>query len=197
MKLDHQNVFFISDLHLGHSNIIKYDNRPFKDVDEMHIALIKNWNKVVKDDSVVFYLGDLSFKNDKLATWFLNQVPGKIHTILGNHDRLRDILNLKRFEAVHEYGTEINVLDKDDSRGSQHIVMSHYPILSWNRGHHGSWHLHGHSHQSLTKNKDYDWYYKRKVLDLGCNGWDYTPQSYAQIKEAMSKKIVASDHHND
>ena len=77
MKLDHQNVFFISDLHLGHANIIKFDNRPFKDVDEMHTTLIKNWNKVVKDDSVVIYLGDLSFKNDKLATWFLNQVPGK------------------------------------------------------------------------------------------------------------------------
>jgi len=67
--------------------------------------------------------------------------------------------------------------------------MSHYPILSWNRAHHGSWHLHGHSHGGLMKtNQDY---YKRRVMDVGCNNIDYTPISYQQVKEIMLKRKVS------
>jgi len=72
--------------------------------------------------------------------------------------------------------------------------MSHYPILSWNRAHHGSWHLHGHSHGGLMKtNQDY---YKRRVMDVGCNNIDYTPISYQQVKEIMlNRKVSGVDSH--
>ena len=78
--------------------------------------------------------------------------------------------------------------------GYQQIIMTHYPILSWNRAHYGSWHLHGHCHGSLMKsNQDY---YKRKVMDVGCNVIDYTPASYEEIKGIMVKKdIISVDHH--
>ena len=204
MKFEKQNIFFISDMHLAHHNIIKYDNRPFKDVDEMHSVLLRNWNSVVSPEDIVFYLGDLSLgKRDNTSKWFMGSVNGKIHFILGNHDEMKDIVNLNRFESIHPYGCEILVKDDDvkskrGSNGYQQIILSHYPILSWNRAHHGSWHLHGHSHQSLTKSDIGKEYYKRKVIDIGCNGWDYTPQSYEQIKEVMSKKEGSKsrvDHH--
>jgi calcineurin-like phosphoesterase family protein len=190
--------FFISDLHLGHHNVIKYDGRPYKDVDEMHVDIIKRWNEVVGDEDEVYYLGDLAMRVNEKVKWIMYQLKGKIHYIMGNHDRYKDISHLGRFEHIHEYGTEIMV--KDDTitdkkaGGHQHIIMSHYPILSWNRAHYGSWMIHGHCHGSLMKsNQDY---YKRKVMDVGCNVIDYTPISYRQVKEVMDKKSLASvDHH--
>ena len=201
MKYDKQNIYFISDFHVGHANVIKFDSRPFKDTDEMHVELIKRWNSVIDDDDIVYYLGDLAFCRDEIAKWFAYSLKGKIHFIKGNHDKLRKIRNFGRWEEVYEYGTEIFIKDEDlksarGMSGYQQIIMSHYPILSWNRSHYGSWHLHGHCHGSLMKsNQDY---YKRKVMDVGCNVIDYTPISYSEVKEIMSKKgISAVDHHGD
>jgi calcineurin-like phosphoesterase family protein len=203
MKFENQNIFFASDYHLGHHNVIKYDNRPFRNVDEMHSVLLRNWNSVVGINDIVFYLGDLSFGKSELSKWFTHSINGKIHFILGNHDKMKDIVKLNRFESIHPYGCEIWIKDKEtkSARGSdgyQQIVLSHYPILSWNRSHHGSWHIHGHSHQSITKSDIGKEYYKRKVIDIGCNGWNYTPQSYQQIKEVMNNKKGSEsriDHH--
>tara|TARA_R110000803_G_scaffold191392_1_gene254054 strand:+ start:2254 stop:2865 length:612 start_codon:yes stop_codon:yes gene_type:complete len=196
-KLDIE-PFFISDFHIGHHNVIKFDGRPFRDVDEMHAELIKRWNSVVGDDDEVYYMGDLCMRDVDTAKWVMHALKGKIHFIMGNHDRDKIIKRIDRFETIHEYGTEILV--KDDTitdkraKGHQQIIMSHYPILSWNRSHYGSWMIHGHCHGSLMKsNQDY---YKRKVMDVGCNVIDYTPISYQEVKSVMDKRVIANvDHH--
>ena len=196
-KLDIE-PFFISDFHIGHHNVIKFDGRPFRDVDEMHAELIKRWNSVVGDDDEVYYMGDLCMRDVDTAKWVMHALKGKIHFIMGNHDRDKIIKKIDRFETIHEYGTEILV--KDDTitdkraKGHQQIIMSHYPILSWNRSHYGSFHLHGHCHGSLMKsNQDY---YKRKVMDVGCNVIDYTPISYQEVKSVMDKRVIVNvDHH--
>ena len=46
------NIWVTSDLHFGHKNIIKYENRPFKDIEEMDKAIIELWNKTVKKDDL-------------------------------------------------------------------------------------------------------------------------------------------------
>jgi calcineurin-like phosphoesterase family protein len=194
IKLDDQNIWFTSDCHFCHTNVIKYDNRPFNDVEEMNEKLILNWNSVVGEKDVVFYLGDLSFDRGGGNTErIVNELNGKIHYILGNHDDERDIRKLNRFESISDY-INLSVNDLDNPRKKQGIVMMHYPILSWDKAHHGDWHLHGHSHQSLvTQNPEY---YKRKVLDMGCNGWGYKPVSYNEIKTIMNiKEIERIDHH--
>ena len=196
-KLDIE-PFFISDFHIGHHNVIKFDGRPFRNVDEMHAELIKRWNSVIDDDDEVYYMGDLCMRDVDTAKWVMHALKGKIHFIMGNHDRDKIIKRIDRFETIHEYGTEILV--KDDTitdkraKGHQQIIMSHYPILSWNRSHYGSWMIHGHCHGSLMKsNQDY---YKRKVMDVGCNVIDYTPISYQEVKSAMDKKVISNvDHH--
>jgi calcineurin-like phosphoesterase family protein len=190
--------FFISDLHLGHHNVIRFDGRPYMSVDEMHVDIIKKWNDVVDDDDIVYYMGDLAMRVNETTKWIVHQLKGKIHFIMGNHDRYKQISQLGRWEDIHEYGTEIMVKDDESENkrdnGYQHIIMSHYPILSWNKSHHGSWHLHGHCHGSLMKgNPDY---YKRRVMDVGCNVIDYTPISYQEVKGIMSKRGISSvDHH--
>jgi calcineurin-like phosphoesterase family protein len=194
IKLDHQNIWFASDYHFCHANVIKYDGRPFSNVKEMNQVLVDNWNEKVKPNDVVFYLGDLSFErkfDDTLD--LINQLNGKIHFILGNHDDERIIRKLDRFESVSDY-INLSVTDSDNPRKKQSIMMMHYPILSWDKAHHGEWHLHGHCHGSLMNNEEYSWYYKRKVLDVGCNMTNYTPISYSEIKEIMTKK-ENSEHH--
>ena len=53
-------IFLIGDLHFGHRNIIKYCNRPFKDVEDMTEKLIKNWNSVVGKNDIVYVDGDFA-----------------------------------------------------------------------------------------------------------------------------------------
>ena len=201
MRYEKQNIFFISDLHLFHKNVIKFDNRPFADVEEMHVEMIKRWNNVVGENDIVYNLGDLSFGRSDGTKWFVHSLKGKIIHIMGNHDKMKDIISLDRMDGVHEYGTEIWIKDEDNDglrgcNGYQQIIMSHYPIFSWNRSHYGSWHLHGHTHGSLMATQQE--YYKRKVMDVGCPCIDYTPISYEQVKVEMKKKKVGVvDHHGE
>lgn len=185
IKLDHQNIWFASDYHFFHTNVIKYDNRPFKDIDEMNDSLITNWNHYIDKKDVVFYLGDLSFDKSEKTEKIIKSLNGKIHFIMGNHDDDRFIKKLNRFETVSDY-VNLSVVDLDNPRKKQGIMMMHFPLLSWDKEHHGDWHLHGHCHQNLLR--DMPEYYKRKVLDVGCNGWDYCPLHYTDIKQKMLEK---------
>ena len=86
-KFDGSRVFFTSDTHFNHTNVIRFCNRPFKDVVHMNETLISNWNRVVSPEDIVFHLGGS-------AEWVnvLNRLNGKIYLISDNHD----IKNLRR-----------------------------------------------------------------------------------------------------
>lgn len=192
MRYETQNIFFISDLHIGHKNVIQFDERPFHNTDEMHCEIIKCWNSVINDEDIVYYLGDLTFCGKSVTNQIIYSIRGKINFILGNHDKMKDIIKLNRWENVHEYGTEIFIKDGDlntrNCNGYQQLILSHYPIFSWNRSHYGSFHLHGHSHGNLMKSNPE--FYQRKILDVSCNIIDYTPISYTQVKNLMVKKTL-------
>jgi calcineurin-like phosphoesterase family protein len=79
--------FVLSDLHLGHANIIRYCRRPFSSVLEMDTVLLDNWNYTVKPEDEVYYLGDLRHgRNAPPASHFLEKLHGKVTYIIGNHD---------------------------------------------------------------------------------------------------------------
>lgn len=82
-------IFFTSDLHLDHKNIIKLCNRPFRNVNEMNYTLIKNWNKTVGKQDTIYFLGDfaLSKNNKHRIRKFIHSLNGKKIFIRGNHDR--------------------------------------------------------------------------------------------------------------
>ncbi len=82
-------IYFISDTHFNHDNILKYCKRPFKDVKDMNDALIKNWNSVVKDDDTIYHLGDLALgdKNDFVS--IAKKLNGNKYLIRGNHDNFK------------------------------------------------------------------------------------------------------------
>ena len=81
--------WFSSDTHFDHKNIIKYCGRPFKTVEEMNEKIIENWNKTVKEDDIVFFLGDLAFRG-KIKD-FKKRLNGQIIHIKGNHDSSKDV----------------------------------------------------------------------------------------------------------
>nr|DAJ23365.1 MAG TPA: metallophosphatase domain protein [Caudoviricetes sp.] len=144
------NNWVTSDLHFGHKNIIKYENRPFKDIEEMDKAIIELWNKTVKKDDKIYILGDFSWYKGEKTNEILYKLNGNKFLIIGNHDK--NFLDDKRFNKnLFEeicYYKEIKINKKK-------IVMFHYPIAEWNGQINGSIHLFGHIHTIKSNTSEY------------------------------------------
>ena len=76
--------YYTSDLHFGHNNIIKYENRPFNSVDEMDEYLIYKWNNKVKKGDEVYIIGDFGFCKGERANELLDRLNGRKYLIKGN-----------------------------------------------------------------------------------------------------------------
>ena len=138
-------IYFISDLHFGHFNIIRFDNRPFTSIEEMDTEIITNWNSKIKDTDTVYILGDVSWYNNQKTYEILKQLKGKKILIKGNHDKLvQDINCRKQFIEITDY--------KEIILNNQLIVLSHYPIMFWKNQWRNVIHLYGHVHVT----QDYD-----------------------------------------
>lgn len=179
-------IWFLSDPHLGHDNVIEYSNRPFSNVDEMDDHIIKRCQASVKRGDTLYCLGDFSLADDAKTVEYINRLP-KMHLILGNHDsRIRKKKVLRdMFLSVQDY-LEIKVPDTFARGGKRRITLCHYAMESWASSHFGAWSLHGHHHGMLPDNPD------KLRLDVGvdANGCDYGPISYDQVKNAMMSKSV-------
>lgn len=165
-------IFFTADTHLGHANIIKYDNRPFASVEEMDDAIIRNWNRKVSPNDTVYHLGDVAFypwNKPEVLKRYLSRLNGKIHLILGNHDRARDAQASGRFETIQDYH-----LFKGDK--VKRIALFHYPMRSWFAKGTGTMHFFGHVHGSIPL--------MRGAVDVGVMCHDYAPIS---LEEAVVK----------
>ena len=83
-------IRYISDLHFGHFNIIRFDMRPFESIEEMDRELVKRWNDVVDKDDQVYVLGDMFWKKADEAIPILKELKGNKFLVRGNHDRVGD-----------------------------------------------------------------------------------------------------------
>lgn len=160
-------IWFTSDEHFNHANIMKYCNRPFKDVHEMNETIIANANAVVKDDDWVFHLGDFTFQD---PMQFLKLLKGKHYLIKGNHDRK----NAHGFQWV----ADTHMLNVNQEI---RIFMSHYAHRIWPNSHHGSIHLYGHSHGQLPP--------YGKSFDCGVDGNDYKPYSLYDVLRKLGMEV--------
>ena len=77
---------YIADLHFGHRSAITFDHWPFKDCDEMDMAMIKLWNSRVAPDDHVYIIGDFAHRSEKDEAWYLQKLRGHKHLVIGNHD---------------------------------------------------------------------------------------------------------------
>jgi calcineurin-like phosphoesterase family protein len=83
-----RNVWFTSDFHFGHFNIIRYCKRPFANTQEMDNALIERMNSCVKPNDVLYFLGDFCLGSAERGIAYRQRLACKtIHFIEGNHDK--------------------------------------------------------------------------------------------------------------
>lgn len=82
-----KEVWHIGDLHLGDMNIIRYESRPFKTVEEMDDVITTNWNNAVGDDDIVFIHGDVSSYDKEKTKSIISNLKGYKILIMGNHDK--------------------------------------------------------------------------------------------------------------
>jgi calcineurin-like phosphoesterase family protein len=179
------NYWFISDFHFGHKNVLKYDNRPFKNIEEHDESIIKIFNGTVCSEDDVFYLGDFALCGSSHMSDCIHQLRGNLHFIRGNHDKHQTI---KLYEKFGKYLGEQATIRIEN----QQIVLNHCRLFVWEGSHRGTWNIHGHSHGNLD---NVPW---GKSIDVSANNIDYRPIEFYEIKNRLDKiqpKIV--DHHEE
>lgn len=163
-----RDIWFISDTHFGHSNIIKYCDRPFSSVEEMDEILIQNWNEVVRDQDIIYHLGDVYFGVKGRAV--LARLKGRKRLILGNHDNGKDQNLLKHFQKILVWR-----VFRDEG-----LLLSHVPVhpVSLHFKNFVGKNVHGHTHNSWVNDE------KHTYINVCVENTDYRPVNIESIVAA-------------
>lgn len=197
------NTWFTSDTHFGHTNISgpgvsrwKSGYRDFDSVWEMNKALVEGINKYVKEDDILYHLGDWSFGGIHNIKIFRDSIICKnIHLVLGNHDEHIVDKEVKfhddSFNPIELFSSVQDVLNLQ--LGRTELFLSHYSHRVWNGSHKGIVHLYGHSHGSIP---DFG-----RSMDIGVDVayrmfGEYRPFNIGDITRIMEKREIHKiDHH--
>jgi len=170
-------MWFTSDTHFGHTNIIHYCARPFANVEAMNEALIANWNERVRPGDIVYHLGDFCMGTNHEP--ILRRLNGQKWLIVGNHDR----------EVVRKCGlwTEVRYYHEIKYQKKMACLM-HYPLRTWNGVGRGSYMLFGHVHGTLDG--------RGRSMDVGVDSIGFSPISWEEIIQEMEQRDVwGEDYH--
>jgi calcineurin-like phosphoesterase family protein len=215
------NIYFTSDTHYSHKNIVKGTSsweekdkcRDFNTIEEHNDVLVNNINQLVKENDILYHLGDWSFGGKDKISEFRNKLNCKnIHIILRNHDHWieQDFEIQKLFSSVQHYkevAFRINSI-KSGKFGKTKMVLSHYAMRVWNNSHHGAIMLYGHSHGTLDEltpnvvNPTWigDQYFIKnyRTMDVGVDTNNLFPYHLDEIVEIMKNRemYLEIDHHN-
>ena len=172
--------FYISDTHLGHERLLAMQPRPFSTIEEHDEYLIMAWNDVVRDEDIVYHLGDFAFSlsrdADRIREIF-GRLNGRKYLVIGNHDtdkkgNLHPTLASLNWAARPEHA--LRTCD-----GGRDVYMSHYAGRTWPSQHHGAVHFYGHSHGRLPGHG--------LSRDVGVDVDDvaFTPRTFAELTASM------------
>jgi len=202
-----QKLWFTSDTHYNHANICSATTqwkdpvtcREFKSLEHMNAMLVGNINERVRQDDILFHLGDWSFGGFEQIERFRNQIVCQnVHIITGNHDH--HIENDREgcqslFSSVNKY-LNLNVKWNVGTpfMGEQRFALMHFPIARWDNMARGAIHLHGHVHFPPNKRIGLG-----KMMDVGCDGNDLYPVELGEVMNLMKvqpiKSLFEFDHH--
>lgn len=198
---DASKVFFTSDTHFNHYNIIASCGRPFKDEIEMNEVFIKNWNSVVDDDSVVFHLGDFAWGGFKKWKDVRDRLNGNIILIKGNHDHKNGPRTSEQEDLLFEYVTYQMYLRIE---GKQ-VYLNHFPFLCYSGVYRDPkdvvYQLYGHVHSGQNSKNGMDLprleYAFPTQYDVGVDNNNYTPVSWREVDEKIKNQIKDSDFYKN
>lgn len=160
-------IWFISDTHFGHNNIITYHNRPFNDVNEMNEILIENWNNKVSNKDIIFHLGDFSIGNEKE---YIGRLNGRKFLILGNHEKKLPKFYISiGFEEVYKFPIIYN----------NFYILSHEPVYLNSYMPYVNIHGHIHSNKIECLSKDN----KNLYYNVSVEKINYIPILFNKIEE--------------
>lgn len=167
-------IFCTSDEHYDHENIIKYCNRPFKDVHHMREELIRRHNEVVTDSDIVYHLGDFCFNPIKTLDAVLPRLSGRHILIRGNHDKKIKNPVYSKFESVQSF----MVL--------QDVLLRHYPHINGdNLDTSVAFIFHGHVHAS--------WKMNGNRINVGVDVWDFYPVDFSTLYTLVKSNVGVYD----
>lgn len=193
---ENQKLWFTSDLHFGHRNVIRFCERPFEDEKQMGPKLIEYWNDTVGDNDIIFVLGDTFWFNDsRNIKKVLSSLNGKtIYILPGNHDD---------FDAYHRVDDpriilldDVNVMwlesenNREWKKKMYEVWMSHYPMMTWPHRDNGAFQFFGHIHSNSNRSEgvDQDLPLHYNQLDVGCDYWNYKPVNFEELKTIIEAK---------
>lgn len=177
-------MWWTSDLHLNHANILNFGGRPWKTVEEMNEAIITNFNAVVGATEPVYILGDFVLgKPDYPSIYSLvGQLNGHKYLVPGNHDTQAKL-------TMYQESGLIEVLPPlYEIKKPRKIVMCHFPLAKWHHDYDGTWMLHGHTHGHFTNTG--------KSMDVGIDAHpEFRPFHIDEIQMILGNKEANTHHH--
>lgn len=189
-KFAPEKLYFTSDTHFGHENILKFCKRPFSTVEEMDAELIRRWNETVPEDGIVFHLGDFCYGGTAAWNHYAKQLNGHKYLILGNHD-IKNARNnsVQKFDYVAQQMCII--VD------GQSIILNHNPFLCYGGSYRNVWQLFGHVHSGPFSDTGLD-IPRLKMLfplqyDVGVDNNDFKPISFLHVKEIIENQIKSAE----
>ncbi len=165
-------VFFTGDTHFGDPRALRFDHRPFPDLDAHDEGLIAAWNAVVGEEDVVWHLGDFALgpPPERIAA-ILDRLNGEKHLLAGNNDAAAT-LSAPGWTSVSRYAETV----VDD----RPLVLCHYAFRTWNGIGRGAINLHGHSHGKLAP--------MPKQYDVGVDAMGFAPVDLTTILASRRRK---------
>ena len=185
-KFEPDNLWFTSDTHFGHSNVISFCNRPFRDVAEMNETIIRRWNETVPEEGIIFHLGDFCHGGSSEWNNLTHRLNGRKFLILGNHDMK---YYRQGFLGMFEYVSQQMTIRV----GGQTIILNHNPFLAYGGSYRDVWQLFGHVHSGPNSNTGLDYprlqYLFPRQYDVGVDNNDFRPVSFCEIKAKIEDQV--------
>ena len=170
-------IWFTSDEHYGHRNIIQFCKRPFANTEEMQEVMIENHNKLVKAGDLVYHLGDMFWRSHTVeqAIAIRQRLTGNHYYINGNHEELfrHKILRDQFVWCKDTFNLKV--------AGYPNIWLSHYAHEDWNGSHRGAYHLFGHIHGARPNPVGLK-------MDVGVDLHGFSPVSFDYVTSTLGKK---------